>query len=425
MVTDLPIARLLLTVGLGFFFGLAFEEFNARANQKRPGGIRSFPLLALIGALLYRLDPAHLVPLSVGLLSLNLWLALFYWRHLDETDADGLPNVGLMVLICNVLAFLLGPAALSEPPWVVIGATVTGVLFLTAREALHDFARRVELAEIVNAGRFLLLTGFILPLLPNTPVTTLTSITPYQVWLAVVAVCSVSYASYLLQRFVAPSSAGLLTAVLGGLYSSTATTVVLARRAAGEATASKQTQTGIILATCIMYLRLLVVIGVFNLTLARAAAPPMLGLSAAGLLMAAGWYWFGPARRAEPGQAAGPSNPLELTAAAIFAVVFIVVSIASSWAVATFGTAGIYVLAAIVGVSDIDPFVLSLAQNGAGQMAGGTGVVAILIATSSNNLLKAAYVAGCSGGRGLPGPICALVILAAGGLGLAAVLAGF
>jgi uncharacterized membrane protein (DUF4010 family) len=93
---------------------------------------------------------------------------------------------------------------------------VAAVLLLTAREELHGFARRIELAEIVNAGRFLLLTGFILPLRPNSAVTDLTSITPYQVWLAVIAVCTVSYASYLLQRYVAPSGAGLLTAVLGG-----------------------------------------------------------------------------------------------------------------------------------------------------------------------------------------------------------------
>ena len=69
-----PILQLLLLIGLGFFLGLAFEEFHARTNQKRPGGVRSFPLLALAGALLYRLDPTHLLPLSVGLLALSGWL---------------------------------------------------------------------------------------------------------------------------------------------------------------------------------------------------------------------------------------------------------------------------------------------------------------------------------------------------------------
>src|SRR5580704_1639736 len=243
-----PILQMFLLVALGFFLGLAFEEFYARVNQKRPGGVRTFPLLGLIGALLYLLDPTHFIPFSVGMLALSAWLTCFYWQHLSETDLEGFPNVGLMVPTCNVLAYLLGPVTLAEPPWVAIGMTVAAVLFLTSREALHGLAHRIELSEIVNAGRFLLLTGFALPLLPNTPVTDLSSITPRQVWLAMVAVCSVSYASYLLQRYVAPASAGLLTAVLGGLYSSTATTVVLARRAHAETPPSRQIQTGIILA---------------------------------------------------------------------------------------------------------------------------------------------------------------------------------
>ena len=300
-----PIVGLLLLLGLGFFFGLAFEEFHARSNQKRPGGVRSFPLLALTGALLYRLDPAHLVPLSAGLLALSAWLTCYYWRHLGETDAEGFPNVGLMVPICNVLAYLLGPVALAEPPWVAVGATVAAVLLLTARQELHGFARRIELAEIVNAGRFLLLTGFVLPLLPDTPVTDLTPITPHQVWLAMVAVCTVSYASYLLQRYVAPPGAGLLVALLGGLYSSTATTLVLARRARDDVSAVRQSEAGIVLATAVMYLRLLIIIFVFSRELAMALAPPLLVLSALGLAMALGWYWIGGPRRRRCGTRRG------------------------------------------------------------------------------------------------------------------------
>ena len=419
-MTDPPsIERLLLVVALGFFLGLAFEEFHTQGHEKQPGGIRSFPLLALAGALLYFLDPVRLLPMCVGLLSLSLWLGIFYWRHLAEPDAGARPNAGLMVPLCNWIAFLLGPIALAGPPWAAIGMTVAAVLFLTARDTLHGFARRVELGEIVNAGRFLLLTGFILPLVPNTPVTTLTAITPYQVWLAVVAVCAMSYASYLMQRFVAPASSGLLTAVLGGLYSSTATTVVLARRARAEASPTRQTETGIILATTIMYARLLVVIAVFNPGLALLAAPFLGGLCLAGIALAVTCHWLTPAPPAGVTVAPGLANPLELGAAALFAALFVVVSIASSWSAAHFGAAGTYVLALIVGASDIDPFVLSLAQNGAGKISGVTAVVAILLATSSNNLLKAVYVVLYSGGRLLVAPVGALCLLAAGGGGAA------
>src|ERR1700674_130839 len=323
MTTGPPIASFLLLLGLVFFFGLAFEEFHAQGGQARPGGVRSFPLLALAGALLYRLDIEHLLPLSVGLLVLGGWLACYYWRHVAETDAEGRPNVGLMVPICNVLAYLLGPIALAEPPWMAIGVTVVAVLLLTARERLHGLARRIETGEFITAGKFLILTGLILPFLPNEPVTHLTEITPHQVWLAVLAVATVSYASYLLQRYVAPPGGGIWVALLGGLYSSTATTVILARRAGADPAMLRQAQTGIMLATSVMYVRLLIIVAMFDLPLARALAPPLLALAAVGLALAALWDRMSAAPPAEEAVAAAPANPLELSAAFIFAALFV------------------------------------------------------------------------------------------------------
>jgi len=418
-----PLLRLLMLIGLGFFLGLAFEDFYARAHQKRPGGIRTFPLLALAGALLYLLDPARLLPVSVGLLALGGWLACYYWQHARETDAEGFPNVGLIVPLCNVLAYLLGPISLAEPPWVAVGTTVACVLFLTAREGLHGFARRIELGEIVNAGRFLLLTGFILPVLPSTPVSSLTSLTPFQVWLAVIAVCSVSYASYLLQRYVVPSGATLLTAVLGGFYSSTATIAVLARHARNDGTALPQVRTGIILAGAVMYLRLLIIIAIFDQPLAWGLAPALLGLCALGVAMAGACYWTGGAEPEGGPAVTRPDNPLELGTAAIFAVMFVVVSIVTSWAMRNFGTLGIYGVAAIVGVTDVNPFVLTLAQHGAGAVSTSVGVIATLMATSSNNVFQAIYAATYSGGKAGVAPSLGLALLALGGIGTAIFLA--
>jgi uncharacterized membrane protein (DUF4010 family) len=171
-----------------------------------------------------------------------------------------------------------------------------------------------------------------------------------------------------------------------------------------------------------MYLRLLIIIGVFSPPLAFAVAPALLGLSVAGLLASAAWYWFGQAHQQEQSETAAPANPLELGAALAFAALFIATSVVSSWAVQQFGTAGIYALAVIVGVSDIDPFVLSLAQHGAGGISSHTAVIAILLATSSNNVLKAAYAVAYSGGPRLIGPVAALLFLAACGVAVAVTL---
>src|SRR5215469_3477218 len=208
---------LALLLGLSFFFGLAFEEFYRRSGVERPGGVRTFPLLAIGGGVLYLLDTQRLLPFTAGLLVLGAWLFAFY-RARDDKDE---PNAGLMVPLCNVPAYLLGAVALAFPAWMAVGVTVASVLFFTGRERLHDLARKVEMAEIVTAGQFLILTGLVLPLLPDQPVTTLTHITPRQAWLALLAVCSVSYASYLVQRVLAPAAGDIWMALLGGAYSST------------------------------------------------------------------------------------------------------------------------------------------------------------------------------------------------------------
>ncbi len=420
-----------LLLGLSFFLGLAFEDFFYHATLKRPGGIRTFPLLAIAGGALYLLDPSHVVAFTAGLLVLGGWLVVYYRAHLREPDDTGETNVNLIVPLLNIHAYALGAVALALPPWVAVAMTVAAVFLLTGRSRLHNLAGRIDVKEIVTAGQFLILIGIILPLLPNAPVPldlpfapdALTSIAPRKVWLALVVVCTFSYVSYLAQRYWAAASGGLWMAALGGLYSSTATTVVLARQAKADPTVRRSAEAGITLATAIMYLRILAIIAVFNVALARPLALPMLALSGAGLAICALQYWVFDKPAADDKQGAmkleTSRNPLELGAAATFAVLFVLVSVLTSWAAKAFGAAGIYALAAIVGVSDIDPFVLNLAQGGRTDLAITSIVAAILIAASSNNVLKAVYAAAFAGGRATAGSAVALAILAAAGVAIA------
>jgi uncharacterized membrane protein (DUF4010 family) len=414
-----PVASLALLLGLSFFFGLAFEDFHARSTEQQPGGVRTFPLLAIAGGALYLLDAQHLLPLAAGLVVLGAWLVVYYRDYVRRGNGA---RAELIIPLCNLLAFLLGPLTLAAPAWLAIGVTTAAVLLLTARERLHGLARRIELRELVTAGQFLILTGLVLPLLPNEPVTSWTAITPYKAWLALLAVCTISYASYLLRRYVAPGGGDLWIAALGGLYSSTATTVVLARRAGAEPAAAPRAIAGIILATSLMYPRILAVVAVFNTALAWALAPGLLGLAVAGLLLALLQYRRAGAPPPNGAHGEGPRNPLELSAAAVFAVAFVVISVVSTVVKERFGEAGIDVLAAVVGVTDIDPFVLSLAQGVAAPLSLAGAAGAVLIATASNNLLKACYAASFAGWRQSLPAAAALVLLALGALGAALVM---
>ena len=273
-------------------------------------------------------------------------------------------------------------------------------------------------------AQFLVLIGVILPLLPNQAVTSLTPITPFQVWLAVVVVSSLSYGSYLLQTRLSTQGSVFFTAVFGGLYSSTATTVVLARRLRQDPRNRHEFQSGIVLATALMYLRLGVVIAIFNLPLAMDLAAPLIVLALSAACLASLCLWLG-GRASEGADVPTPAarNPLELTTALIFAFLFVVVSIGSSWVKSRFGHVGVYWLAALVGVTDVDPFVLSVAQGGVAGLDRAAAAIAILVAASSNNVLKAIYAVVFAGWNRSAGIVLSLIVLGLLGGGIAVWLA--
>jgi uncharacterized membrane protein (DUF4010 family) len=408
MTVEMPSAdlviRLVLVLGLAVFLGFAFEEMYKRDDRRRPGGIRTFPVLALCGALLYLIDTKHALAFVAGLVAVALWLQ----AHIRETPRTDDPSTSsLMIPACNLLAYVLGAIALAQPPWVAVAVCITAVLLLGAREQLHRFVRVVPQDELLTAGKFLVLAGIVLPLVPNEPVTDITPLTPYQAWLAVVAVAGLSYASYLVQRYVPFKEGALLPALLGGLYSSTATTVVLAKRQREAGPPRADLSAAIIAATGVMFLRLAVIVTFFDRRLAFELAPALAALFAASAAVAA-FEW----RNAEGGKLdVTPRNPLQLSTALIFAGLFVVISVASSWIGGVFGETGVFALAAAVGTTDIDPFVITIAQGGLPQIPGPAHCAAILIAASSNNLVKGGAALLFGGVAGAKRPAAALILI--------------
>ena len=396
--------------------------------MKPPGGVRTFPILALAGGLLYALAPATGLLFLGGLTILGLWLAVYYWQRLElqrtNPRTEPAPGVrldgGILAPVGNLIAFLLGPVTLTQPLWVPVTVAVATVLFTGAREKLHALAGRLGGGELVTLGKFLIVIGIVLPLVPDEPVTSLTAITPYQVWLAVVVVSSLSYASYLLQRYVAPRHGLLYSAALGGLYSSTATTVVLSRQARAKPAAAHKLHAALVLSTTVMFLRILAVVAIFNIALATTLLPSIAALFLFGLVVTGLLLW-----RDAGGTAAEdtlpPSNPLEIQTALIFAFLFIALSLGVGWARANFGEESLFALAALAGVTDVDPLVLSIAQGGQQGAALHMDAAAILIAAASNNVLKGVYTLVFAGRLAGLVPAAALLLLAAGG-GIAAIV---
>ncbi len=396
-------------LAMAIFFGFAFEEFYNRELQRRPGGVRAFPLLSFAGAGLYLLEPRYAIAFTAGLLVLGAWLLPL----VKDAIADQGDRSFLTVPLCAVVAYVLGPIALTQPMWLTIAFTVVAVLLVGSRARLHALATAVPFGEVLTIGQFLLLVGVVLPLLQNAPAIPYTSITPFKVWLAVVAVSTISYVSYLLQRYVLQKGGAFVTALLGGMYSSTATTIVFAR-GSQSAGYTGERAAGTVAATGMMYVRLLIVATIFNARLGKMLLVPTLVLAAVALAIAL-IFWRGAKDRQAP--AGVPQNPLQLGTALIFAVLLIVFSVITSWATTHLGSAGLLALAGVVGFTDIDPFVLGLAQSS--TIAVPLVAAAILIASSSNNVLKGVYAALFSRRRESLRPIAALAVLALGGVAAA------
>ncbi len=423
LLPQLAIAgRMGLAVALAVVLGLAFEGVYKREQRTSPGGIRTFPLLTVLGIVLWSLEPKHLAPFVAGLVAVSLWLYAYIRGAPVPPEASDLPRPGLMVPATNLLAYTFGPVALTQPSWVVVAIAVAAALFLESRSTLHRLAQQVPADEIFTLAKFLILVGEILPLLPDHPVSGWTPITPFKAALALVAVSSLSYGSYLLQRYAPARSGALWPAILGGAYSSTAATVALAReqgRLGPLAAARPDLAIGIVVATAVMYLRIAAVIAFLNPPLALLLLPAM-AICFALAAAISGWRWLRRARDAAPAASKLPAaNPLQLGTAAAFAALFVILAVASAWVSREFGARGIYSLAAITGLTDIDPFVLSLAQGGVAGMSAGAVAAAILVAASSNNVLKACYAIAFGGRKAARPAALALFLLAAVGLGLA------
>jgi uncharacterized membrane protein (DUF4010 family) len=312
------------------------------------------------------------------------------------------------------MTYLVGALIGRDQFWVATTVTVAALFLLELKATLEGLTRRIPPAEILTFTKFLLLTAVILPVLPNQAFGAF-QVNPFKTWLVVVAVSSVSYGSYVIQRLTKGQGGLVLAAVLGGAYSSTVTTLVLGRRAAREGRPHLLSGCTLI-ASGMMYLRLAALVGLFNRSLLAMLGVPFVVLAA--LALGAGWLWSRvPDERAgEVAPEFEPRNPLELGAALLFGVLFLALLILTHLIVTYLGRAGLYSLAAIMGITDVDPFIMGMTQAAGGVTPVAAAAAAILLAASSNNAVKGIYAYLASDRKTGMMSLTLLVLLAVAGL---------
>jgi uncharacterized membrane protein (DUF4010 family) len=382
-----PLIAFGLSIALSFLIGLGLREYYIEQGRTNYfGSVRTYVFIGMLGFALFQLPQQSLAYLF-GLAALSLFLLTYYRQKLDE----GSP--GLIGVLTALLTYLIGPLALTNPPWFLILFSVSILFVLSAKQRIRVLSERITQREVVTLAIFLTLAGVILPLLPREEIAPFLPITPRNIWMAVVVSTAISYLSYGLQTFVWPQKGLFLAGLLGGLYSSTATTLIIARRSRSLGVDTNAASAAMVVATSMMYFRLIVLIAVFDLAVAAQIALPltMLGLLAA---VVAYWLTYRPVtvRGAETIDVGIQRNPLELSSAVLFAFMFVLMALATKFALDHRTIIGLRELSFLVGFYDIDPFIISLLQSRIAishdEIAG-----AVIISTAGNNILKALYVA--------------------------------
>jgi uncharacterized membrane protein (DUF4010 family) len=401
----------ILTLGLALLIGIEREEHEPDGI----GGVRTFPIIGLGGYLLIAAFPDSVIPFSLGLVVTGALVALSHWYFLTRGEP------GLTTETAALLTFALGGCAARGMYWLAIATGVITVILLQEKHLLEGLATRLPRADLSTLLRFLLLTAVILPLVPNRDFT-LFQINPFKIWLIVVAVSGVSYVSYLMRLWWGEGRGLLLAGLLGGAYSSTVTTVVLARQSKKQRGCGPNFAGAIVAATGVMYVRLWILLMLFAAPIAQRLTINFWAMGLAAI--AVGVFMTRLGERTEPDcEIEGPTarsdgNPLEMTSAFTFAVIFVAVLAATRFVAERFGNTGVLVMAAIMGAADVDPFILGLTQTVGTDLTIETAALAVVIAAAVNNLMKGVYA--LIFGTNRTGRLSLVILAALGGISLIA-----
>lgn len=374
---------------IGALIGLEREFVQQRSGEPDFAGIRTFSLIALLGAVgAYMAEQFGLLLFVVTYLGIALLVWVAYIGDIYKGREEGIttevvalivPLLGAMVIWGNFeLAAALG---------------VVTALVLALKPRLHGMARRMSAVDLRATLEFALITAVVLPLLPNQSFGPFGVLNPFQIWLLVVFVSGIGFLGYVLVKVLGAEQGVGLTGILGGLVSSTATTVSMAGRSKSNPELSPLFGTGIVLASSIMFPRMLAEVAVVYPPLLRIVGVPLGAMLLVSIAAAAIMWRRGRFREASYRKEVKVSNPLRMTVAITFAIAFSAVLIAVRGANELFGDTGVYVASALTGIVDVDAITLSASDLALyQQIEPRVAALAITVAALVNTISKGVLV---------------------------------
>ena len=380
---------------------------HASGPKARFAGIRTFTLLGLaagIAGLLWA-DGQH--ALATIILAGCVALIVVAYAAASRVEVDGTTEVAALVVLAAGTLSGMHHLKLAS------AAMALTTLLLIEKSRLHNLVARIDDASLHAAVRFTVMALVILPLLPSGPYGPWGGIRPRQLWALVLFFSGLSFVGYLSHRLISARRGYTIAGMLGGIISSTNVTFAFARTSRSEAASGTALAIGAIAASAVMCIRVLVATAVLNpaasVSLARYLIAPFLTAAAIGVV---GSF---KGEQSESRETL-PSNPLQFTSALQMAVLFQLVIFGVRWAEGKFGQPGVFVSAGLLGFTDVDALVISIAKNAAAQLSSSTIAQAITIGVLANTILKLgiAVVVGSGRFRSLVGAgLCAVAVACA------------
>ena len=375
--------RFMTSLAVGLLIGLERERSPAAK-----AGLRTFALVAMFGTVAAMLSEKMVTPwvLTGGLLVVGLMIIAAYWRERDASADPGTTTVAAVVFCYGLGAMIWH----SHSALAVILAIVATVLLYFKAE-LRGMTQNLSRRDLTSMLQFAVLSFIILPILPDENFGPYDALNPRQIWLMVVLISGVSLAGYLALRFVGQRYGVALLGLFGGLASSTATTLVYARRSKENEGLGRLAVVVILLANLVVLLRLCVVSAVIAPTLLPQLFPVLGSGLALGLGVAA--YWWYQLRQQSDVPIPQVNNPTELRTAVGFGVLYAAVLFSAAWLSDIAGSGGLYVVALVSGLTDVDAITLSsLRLFGLGKLPAFDAVTAIGLGIMANIAFKLGLV---------------------------------
>jgi uncharacterized membrane protein (DUF4010 family) len=400
--------RLGVALAIGLLVGIERGwHLRAEAEGERAAGLRTFALSGLLGGVAAALS-AVTAPVTLGLIALAYTAAFAAFHYLAASREGDFSVTGV---VAGLLTFALGAYAVVGNLAAAVGCAVAMTVLLALKQPLHRFVGALSWVEIRAGLILLVMTFLLLPILPDRPVDPWGAVNPREIWLFAILMAAVSFAGYWAVKLVGERSGIAVAGLAGGLASSTATTLTLARMSKSARGGETLLAGGILLAGAVMFVRVAAIAGAVQPALLPSLAPPVVGAALAFLVMG-----FALVRRGGDGAAKAGlklDNPFELATvlkfSAFVAVVMAVTTIVNAWV----GAAGTFVVAAASGLADVDAITLSMARLAGGTIDYGTATLAITLAAAVNSVVKVVFAA--TAGT----PRLAVVLAVASAIGLA------